>query len=101
MSLGQKQSFTGMLRKQLINKGSKSEHEAIVLDTGKGVPMKVQLQGANPFSGDPALNKLVGQLVKIEGVAGSGVNTLFVEKMADVVHLGPPGRPKKPYTPRP
>jgi len=99
MTLGQKQTFIGVLRRQRVNKGSKSEHEAVVLDTGNGTPMKVQVATANPFS-NPALEALVGQRVRIEGVAGSGVNALFVDSMADVVRLGPPGRPKIPYRPR-
>lgn len=99
MTVGQKQTFTGVLRRQRLHKGSKSEHEAVVLDTGNGNPLKVQVTGANPFS-NPALDALVGQRVRVDGTTAANTNTLLVEKMADIIHLGPPGRPKVPYRPR-
>ena len=100
MSLGLKKSYTGMVRKETYAKGSKSEHEAVVLDTGDGNPMKLRIRGNNPFS-DPELDQFVGMRVKVDGIAGSGVNILFVEDVKDIVLLGPPGRPARPPGPRP
>lgn len=100
MSLGQKKTYTGMVRKETYAKGSKSEHQAVVLDTGDGNPMKLRIRGNNPFS-DPELDQFVGMRVSVEGIAGSGVNILFVEKAADIVVLGPPGRSARPQGPRP
>lgn len=98
MGLGKKQQFTGMVKKQVVNKGSKSEHEAVVLDTGDGHPVKLRIMGNNPFS-DPALDKLVGMRVTFNGVAGSGVHQIFIEKESDITVLGPAGRPAQPPKP--
>ncbi len=101
MSLGQKKTYTGMVRKETYAKGSKSEHQAVVLDTGDGNPMKLRIRGNNPFT-DPELDQFVGMRVTVEGIAGSGVNHLFVDSAADIVVLGPPGRPARPpQGPRP
>lgn len=94
MSLGRKKTYTGIVRKETWAKGSKSEHEAIVLDTGSGPHLKLRVQGLNPFR-DPALDALVGKCVQVEGIEGSGVPHLFVEKLSDITALG------KGRTPRP
>lgn len=101
MSLGQKKTYTGMVRKETYAKGSKQEHQAVVLDTGDGTPMKLRIRGNNPFT-DPELDQFVGMRVTLEGIAGSGQNILFVESASDIVVLGPPGRPARPpQGPRP
>ena len=98
MGLGKKQQFTGTVKKQVINKGSKNEHDAVVLDTGDGHPVKLRIMGNNPFK-DPALEKIVGMRVTFNGVAASGVRLIFIEKESDITVLGPAGRPAHPPKP--
>lgn len=93
MSLGQKKTYTGTVRFETYAKGSKSEHQAVVLDTGEGPALKMRIKGNNPFR-DPALDALVGKRVKVEGIAGSGVPGLFIDSPADITVLGPPPRPR-------
>lgn len=45
--------------------GSKSEHEAVFLDTGNKV-YRLKIKGGNPFY-DAALHKLIGKDIKAEG----------------------------------
>jgi len=106
MGLGQKGTYTGIVKRERINVGSKSEHEAIVLDldTGLGPALKIQLKGDNPFQINPALEQLVGKRVSIQGVAGSGVPALLVEKLSDIKVADPNIRiicsyPKRPRGP--
>ena len=98
MGLGKKEKFTGTVKKQVVNKGSKREHNAVVLDTGDGRPVKLRIMGNNPFT-DPALEKLVGMRVTFNGVAGSGVHQIMIEKESDITVLGPAGRPAHPPKP--
>lgn len=51
--------------KELINIGSKSEHEAILLDNGIA-KIKIIRKGGNPFY-DEELEQLVGKSVEITG----------------------------------
>lgn len=45
--------------------GSKSEHEAVMLDTGEGL-YRMRRRGGNPFR-DPELDALVGSTIECEG----------------------------------
>jgi hypothetical protein len=89
MALGEKKKFTGVLGTQVINKGSKSEHEAVVLWTDRALPLPVKLIGGNPFH-EPALDPFIGKTVTLEAVEGSGVRGLFIENVADITVLDPP-----------
>lgn len=99
MGLGHKSTFTGVVRRERVNVGSKSEHEAVVLDTGAGPHLKLRLNRGNPFH-DPALDAFVGMRVTLEGVAGSGLPFVMVDSVADIKVLGPPGRPHHPKGPK-
>ena len=57
--------ITGRVIKEVVAKGSKSEHRAVLLDTGKKRYV-LRRQGGNPFS-DPALNRLVGKHISAVG----------------------------------
>jgi hypothetical protein len=48
-----------------FGEGSKSEHDAVYLDTGKK-KYKLKKQGGNPFY-DSSLHALVGKLIEAEG----------------------------------
>ena len=58
-------AFVGKVIKGPFAKGTKSEHEAVYLDTGKRSYV-LRRQGGNPFQ-DPQLEKLVGKKVRCEG----------------------------------
>ena len=100
MGLGHKDTFTGTVKRERVNVGSKSEHDAVVLDTGAGPKMKLRVKGGNPFH-DPSLDAFVGMRVTLEGVAGSGLPFIMVDSVADIKVLGPPGRPSRPAGPKP
>jgi hypothetical protein len=57
--------FIGRVTKGPFAKGSKSEHNAVCLDTGKASYV-LRRQGGNPFQ-DPQLLKLVGKRIRCEG----------------------------------
>ena len=62
--------FQGKVIRQQWAKGSKSDHEAVVLLTADG-PLKLRRAGGNPFA-DPELEQLVGQEIEGEGEVHQG-----------------------------
>jgi len=58
----------GKIVKKKWAEGSKSEHEAVCIET-KTQTLKLRRQGGNPFS-DPELEKWVGQEIAAEGETG-------------------------------
>ena len=58
-------AFVGKVMKGPFAKGTKSEHEAVYLDTGNSAYV-LRRQGGNPFQ-DPQLEKLVGKTIRCEG----------------------------------
>jgi hypothetical protein len=61
-------------------KGSKSEHDAVYLETDQGNYVLRQA-GANPFA-DPKLKKLVGKRISAEGTLK---DYLFLAKVVKVI----------------
>lgn len=57
--------LTGKIIKRPFGKDSKSEHEAIVLDTGQEQYV-LRRRGGNPFR-DPELEKLIGKTIRARG----------------------------------
>ena len=57
--------LTGKVIKKTFGKGSKSEHEAVYLDTGEKT-YKLKRAGANPFH-DKTLEDLVGKKITATG----------------------------------
>jgi hypothetical protein len=57
--------FVGKVTKSVFGKGSKSEHEAVFLETDKG-KYALRRQGGNPFY-DPELEELVGKRIQCNG----------------------------------
>jgi hypothetical protein len=71
--------YTGRVVRETIAKGSKSEHRAVLLDTGKEKYI-LRRPGENPFR-DTALDKLVGKDISATGtVSGS---TLFISDWSE------------------
>ncbi len=62
--------------------GSKSEHEAVYLDTG-GKSYRLKRRGGNPFY-DAALHDLVGKEIKAEGK----ITAYFFEIIGEVEVMG-------------
>jgi hypothetical protein len=57
--------FSGKVSQKTVAKGSKSEHLAVVLETGAG-DLVLRRPGGNPFS-DPELERLVGKTIRVKG----------------------------------
>jgi hypothetical protein len=55
----------GLVVKKLVARGSKSEHEAVVMQGDHG-ELILRRMGGHPFS-DPSLDELVGKTLKAEG----------------------------------
>jgi hypothetical protein len=68
--------FSGLVIKQIVGKGSKSEHDAVMLETGKR-KFLLRRQGGNPFR-DPELDRLVGKRIQGSGVVTG--NTLIMSE---------------------
>jgi hypothetical protein len=58
--------LTGKVVVKKFGTGSKSEHDAVCLETTEGTYVLKRL-GGNPFN-DPELNKLVGKQIKATGL---------------------------------
>jgi len=64
--------YEGEVRRIAVAAGSKSEREAVVLDTG-GRNYVLRIPGGNPFD-MPQLNALVGKRIEAEGtIHGSSI----------------------------
>ena len=57
--------MSGRVIKEMLGKGSKSEHQAVMLDTGQARYV-LRRQGGNPFR-EPELDKLVGKVIRGTG----------------------------------
>lgn len=66
--------FSGLVIKEVVGKGSKSEHAAVMLETAKE-RFVLRRQGGNPFR-DPELERLVGKRIHGTGVITG--NTLIM-----------------------
>jgi hypothetical protein len=58
--------FVGKVIKKPFGKGSKSEHQAVFLETGPNQYV-LRRRGGNPFY-DPELQKLVGKTIRCTGL---------------------------------
>ena len=75
--------------KRLHGAGSKSEHQAVYLDSPQGA-FKLRLSGANPFH-DPRLDELVGKSIIADGEVDEVSNQFFVSHWSEA----PPKSPKR------
>lgn len=58
--------FVGKVSRETFGKGSKSEHQAVYIETEQG-KFVLRRQGGNPFY-DPELQSLVGKTIRCTGV---------------------------------
>ena len=58
--------LTGTVRRELVRKGTASEHDGVVLHTEDGQQLLLQRIGANAFD-DSETRKLIGRAVSVEG----------------------------------
>ncbi len=70
MERGSRRISGKVLRKE-VARGSKSEHEAVVLRTKDGEELVLRRLGGNAFA-DPQLDKLVGASITAEGQVAGG-----------------------------
>lgn len=68
--------WRGTVKRKLIRRGTKSEHEALMLVTDKG-EYKLRREGGNPFQ-DKTLEKLEGQRIHCTGELDG--NEIFMEQ---------------------
>jgi hypothetical protein len=72
--------FSGLVVKKPFGKGSKSEHEAVFLETQEG-PYVLRRKGGNPFR-DLELEKLVGKTIRCTGMVTG--YTLLISEWSEV-----------------
>lgn len=98
-------TYTGTVTKQTVAKGSKSEHQGVVLQADDGTFLRLRIDGNNPFR-DPALDAFVGKRVSVKGTLHKNVSLLMIANVADIAVLPPAGpQPKdrgcwKPRSPK-
>ena len=85
MSKHIKEAFNGIVKKERVAVGSKSERDAIVLDTGNK-KLVMRLGNMNPFM-PSQLEKYIGQTVSASGIAFN--NTLFIGAEKDITPQPP------------
>ena len=101
MGLGEKKKHTGIIIVERLGGVSKSAGRVThLLDTGDGMPRPLRLRDGNAMH-ERSFDAFVGKRVCVEGIEGSGVPFIFVDKISDITVLGPPGRPAKPPAPKP
>ncbi len=77
----------GDVGRQVLGAGTKSERDAVVLQTADGT-VALRRRGGNAFA-DPELDALVGRRVRVTGTATE--STFLAD---DIEVLGPPGPPE-------
>ena len=88
-----KKTYTGTITRKTVNAGSKSEHEAVVLQTATET-LQLRVKGNNPFI-DPALLPFIGTRATITGEEYKG--HLIVDSLSDIKpELVRNPRPPKP-----
>jgi len=81
-------SFEGHVVKKRVSSGSKSEHEAVMLDTGDE-QLVLRRHGGNAFN-DDVLDDLVGHRIR-----GTGQRVGYTLILRDWVDLDPAGKKGK------
>lgn len=69
--------FAGTVVAELVNQGSKSEHQGVFLDMN-GTKYQLRRIDANPFY-DPVLVDLIGKNVGLEGIIHNDI--LYISKV--------------------
>jgi hypothetical protein len=62
--------LVGIVVKKEVGRGTKSEHDAVMIVTGDG-EYKLRRRGGNPFV-DPVLSELVGKRIRANGEVDAG-----------------------------
>ena len=75
------QEFVGKVTTRMFGKGSKSEHEAVYLDTEQAL-FVLRRQSGNPFH-DAELFKLVGKTIRCQGEASGRTLIMASWKVVD------------------
>jgi len=85
-----KEIFNGEVARDVINRGTKSEHEGIVLKTAAGQVFRLYVEGDNPFEYQ-SVKPLVGLDVSVEGTVDPADKRgiLRVKQASDITVIGP------------
>jgi hypothetical protein len=73
-------TLTGKVSRAWVHIGSKSEREAVVIETSDGQQYVLRRQGGPAFD-DPALDELVGLSLEVEGLESG--NTIIMRRWQD------------------
>jgi hypothetical protein len=79
----------GHVIRKTMARGSKSEHDAVVLVTDSGGEYVLQRQGGNPFR-DPTLDELVGRSISCTGIVRG--RTFIISECTPVDRNGRQGK---------
>lgn len=90
------QEFVGKVTKQLFGAGSKSEHDAIMLETNEGA-FVLRRMGGNPFS-DPQVDQLLGKTIRCQAEKSDYTLTMsdWTVLKDDPGHLAEDSGPARP-----
>jgi hypothetical protein len=76
-----KNTYSGVLKRETVDAGSKSERMAVTLHRVGAQPLVLQLVGAHSFT-DDTFDHLLGKTVSVQGVVTG--STLHVQSLGDV-----------------
>lgn len=101
MKLGEKDTFTGIVRRAHLDAGTPNERDAHVLEMPNSPPLELKLKLGNSFHAFTEsfriLEGLVDHRVTVTGVPGSGVAAIFIDNLSDIKDTTPaPRRPVRP-----
>lgn len=68
----QEEEYSGVVRKEVINKGSKSERDAVLLGQSDDEFLILRRKNTNPYEEDSVLESLVGQHITCKGLKAAG-----------------------------
>ncbi len=75
------EQYQGAVIKKRFGEGSKSEHDAVMLEVKEGKRYRLRIEGGNPFF-DEELEKLVGKKIRCRGLLHS--NTLIMSDWDEI-----------------
>ncbi len=88
----------GTVTKSVVNEGSKSEHETMILTTATGKVYSLKMRGQNPFSIVPELQKLNHKKIAVfnGSVFGTTLRVNTLDQIAVKPTRSPANKPPRP-----
>lgn len=105
MKLGEKDTFTGIVRRARLDVGTPNERDGHVLEIPNQPLLELKLKLGNSFHAFTELFRilegLVDHRVTVTGVPGSGLAAIFIDDLKDIKDTTPaPRRPTRPAGPK-